>query len=142
MAPTLHMASVHALLSDCPGAKQVTSVHLIPLPNLLIQLDVGYSQKLTCSKNFSVFLPYFFAESSPHNRHSPWVVPHKVRHSPILRHSQPIVNVAPSEYFPPSKSSRILRELFNVQMPQYAVHLNQARGAEQAGSPTDNQKGE
>ena len=35
LVPTLHMSSVRALLSDCPGAKQIASAHLTHLTNLL-----------------------------------------------------------------------------------------------------------
>ena len=35
LVPTLHMASVYALLSEFPGAKQVANVHLTRLTNLL-----------------------------------------------------------------------------------------------------------
>ena len=35
LVPTLHMASVRALLSDCPGAKQIASAHLTHLTSLL-----------------------------------------------------------------------------------------------------------
>ena len=35
LVPTLHMVSVRALLSDCPGAEQIASAHLTHLTNLL-----------------------------------------------------------------------------------------------------------
>lgn len=35
LVPTLHMVSIYSLLSECPGAKQVASMHLTHLTNLL-----------------------------------------------------------------------------------------------------------
>ena len=41
LVPTLHMASVYALLSEFPGAKQVANVHLTRLTNLLTKASKG-----------------------------------------------------------------------------------------------------
>ena len=41
LAPTLHMASVYTLLSEYPSAKQVASVHLTKLTNLLSSASKG-----------------------------------------------------------------------------------------------------
>ena len=41
LVPTLHMASVYALLSEFPGAKQVASAHLTRLTNLLHEVSKG-----------------------------------------------------------------------------------------------------
>ena len=41
LVPTLHMASVYALLSEFPGAKQVASAHLTRLTNLLHDASNG-----------------------------------------------------------------------------------------------------
>ena len=41
LVPTLHMASVYALLSEFPGAKQIASAHLTRLTNLLHEASKG-----------------------------------------------------------------------------------------------------
>ena len=41
LVSTLHMASVYALLSEFPGAKQIASAHLIRLTNLLHEASKG-----------------------------------------------------------------------------------------------------
>ena len=41
LVPTLHMASVYALLSEFPGAKQIASAHLTRLTNLLYEASKG-----------------------------------------------------------------------------------------------------
>ncbi len=41
LVPTLHMASVYALLSEFPGAKQIASAHLTRLTNLLHEASRG-----------------------------------------------------------------------------------------------------
>ena len=41
LVPTLHMASVYALLSEFPGAKQVAKAHLTRLTNLLSKASKG-----------------------------------------------------------------------------------------------------
>lgn len=41
LAPTLHMASVYALLSEFPGAKQIACAHLTHLSNLLHEASRG-----------------------------------------------------------------------------------------------------
>ena len=47
LVPTLHMASVYALLSEFPGAKQVANVHLTILTNLLTKASKGRYGKET-----------------------------------------------------------------------------------------------
>ena len=47
LVPTLHMASVYALLSEFPGAKQVANVHLNRLTNLLTKASKGRYGKET-----------------------------------------------------------------------------------------------
>ena len=47
LVPTLHMASVYALLSEFPGAKQVANVHLTRLTNLLTIASKGRYGKET-----------------------------------------------------------------------------------------------
>ena len=47
LVPTLHMASVYALLSKFPGAKQVANVHLTRLTNLLTKASKGRYGKET-----------------------------------------------------------------------------------------------
>ena len=47
LVPTLHMASVYALLSEFPGAKQVANVHLTRLTNLLSESSKGRYGKET-----------------------------------------------------------------------------------------------
>ncbi len=47
MVPTLHMASVYALLSEFPGAKQVANAHLTRLTNLLSEASKGRYSKDT-----------------------------------------------------------------------------------------------
>ena len=42
LVPTLHMASVYALLSEFPGAKQIASAHLTRLTNLLYEASKGH----------------------------------------------------------------------------------------------------
>lgn len=41
LVPTLHMASVYALLSEFPGASHVASAHLTRLTNLLLEVSKG-----------------------------------------------------------------------------------------------------
>ena len=41
LVPTLHMASVYALLSEFPGAQQIASAHLTRLTNLLYEASKG-----------------------------------------------------------------------------------------------------
>ena len=41
LVPTLHMASIYALLSEFPGAKQIASAHLTRLTNLLREASKG-----------------------------------------------------------------------------------------------------
>ena len=41
LVPTLHMASVYALLNEFPGAKQIASAHLTRLTNLLHEASKG-----------------------------------------------------------------------------------------------------
>jgi transposase len=45
LVPTLHMASIYALLYDFPGAKQVASAHLTRLSNLLEDASKGHYRK-------------------------------------------------------------------------------------------------
>ena len=47
LVPTLHMASVYALLSEFPGAKQVANIHLTRLTNLLTKASKGRYGKET-----------------------------------------------------------------------------------------------
>ena len=47
LVPTLHMASVYALLSEFPGAKKVANVHLTRLTNLLTKASKGRYVKET-----------------------------------------------------------------------------------------------
>ena len=47
LVPTLHMASVYAMLSDFPGAKQVANAHLTRLTNLLSEASKGRYGKET-----------------------------------------------------------------------------------------------
>ena len=47
LVPTLHMASVYAMLSEFPGAKQVADTHLTRLTNLLSESSKGRSGKET-----------------------------------------------------------------------------------------------
>ena len=47
LVPMLHMASVYALLSEFPGAKQVANVHLTRLTNLLTKASKGRYGKET-----------------------------------------------------------------------------------------------
>lgn len=42
LVPTLHMASVYALLTEFPGAKQVAAAHLTRLTNLLSESSKGH----------------------------------------------------------------------------------------------------
>ena len=42
LVPTLHIASVYALLSEFPGAKQIASAHLTRLTNLLHEVSKGH----------------------------------------------------------------------------------------------------
>lgn len=104
-------------------------------------LDTGFSQKLTCSKNFLCFF-----RISSRNLHPITAIPRGLSHTkhgtvPFSGIVHQLSRLHRQRTFPPFKSSRILRELFNVQMPHYAVHLNQARGAKRAGIPTDNHRG-
>ena len=39
LVPTLHMASVYAMLSEFPGAKQVANAHLTRFTNLLSKVS-------------------------------------------------------------------------------------------------------
>ena len=50
LVPTLHMASVYALLYDFPGAKQVASAHLTRLTNLLQTASKGRYRKDIATK--------------------------------------------------------------------------------------------
>jgi transposase len=45
LVPTLHMASIYALLYEFPGAKQVASAHLTRLSNLLEDASKGHYHK-------------------------------------------------------------------------------------------------
>ena len=47
LVPTLHMASVYAMLSEFPGAKQVANAHLTKLANLLSESSKGRYGKET-----------------------------------------------------------------------------------------------
>ena len=47
LVPTLHMASVYAMLSEFPGAKQVATAHLTRLSNLLSESSKGRYGKET-----------------------------------------------------------------------------------------------
>ena len=47
LVPTLHMASVYAMLSEFPGAKQVADAHLTRLTNLLSESSKGRYGKET-----------------------------------------------------------------------------------------------
>ena len=47
LVPTLHMASVYALLSEFPGAKQVANAHLTRFTNLLSKVSKGRYGKET-----------------------------------------------------------------------------------------------
>ena len=47
LVPTLHMASVYAMLSEFPGAKQVANAHLTKLTNLLSESSKGRYGKET-----------------------------------------------------------------------------------------------
>ena len=47
LVPTLHMASVYAMLSEFPGAKQVANAHLTRLTNLLSKVSKGRYGKET-----------------------------------------------------------------------------------------------
>ena len=47
LVPTLHMASVYAMLSEFPGAKQISNAHLTRLSNLLSQASKGRYGKET-----------------------------------------------------------------------------------------------
>lgn len=47
LVPTLHMASVYALLYEFPGARQVASAHLTRLSNLLEKVSKGHYHKET-----------------------------------------------------------------------------------------------
>ena len=47
LVPTLHMASVYAMLSEFPGAKQVANAHLTRLSNLLSESSKGRYGKET-----------------------------------------------------------------------------------------------
>jgi transposase len=47
LVPTLHMASVYAMLSEFPSAKQVADAHLIRLSNLLSEASKGHYGKDT-----------------------------------------------------------------------------------------------
>ena len=47
LVPTLHMASVYALLYEFPGAKHVASAHLTRLANLLEKVSKGHYHKDT-----------------------------------------------------------------------------------------------
>ena len=49
LVPTLHIASVYALLSEFPGASHVASVHLTKLTNLLSQSSKGHYGKDTAT---------------------------------------------------------------------------------------------
>lgn len=45
LVPTLHMVSVYALLSEAPGARQVSSLHLTRMTNLLETASKGHYSK-------------------------------------------------------------------------------------------------
>ena len=45
LVPTLHIASVYSLLSEYPGAKQISEVHLTKLANLLATASKGHYRK-------------------------------------------------------------------------------------------------
>ena len=45
LVPTLHIASVYALLQELPGAKQIASCHLTHLTNLLEKVSKGHYDK-------------------------------------------------------------------------------------------------
>ena len=45
LVPTLHMASVYALLKEFPGAQQVATVHLTHLKNVLAEASKGHYNK-------------------------------------------------------------------------------------------------
>ena len=45
LVPTLHAASVYALLSEYPGAKQISEIHLTKLTNLLATASKGHYGK-------------------------------------------------------------------------------------------------
>lgn len=45
LVPSLHIASVYALLTELPGAKQVASCHLTHLANLLSTASKGYYER-------------------------------------------------------------------------------------------------
>ena len=45
LVPTLHIASVYALFSECPGATQISEVHLTKLTNLLSTASKGHYGK-------------------------------------------------------------------------------------------------
>ena len=47
LVPTLHMASVYAMLSEFPGAKQVANAHLTRFTNLLSKVSKGRYSKET-----------------------------------------------------------------------------------------------
>ena len=47
LVPTLHMASVYAMLSEFPGAKQAANAHLTRLINLLSESSKGHYGKET-----------------------------------------------------------------------------------------------
>lgn len=47
LVPTLHMASVYALLSEFPGASYVASAHLTRLTHLLVKASKGHYDKKT-----------------------------------------------------------------------------------------------
>ena len=47
LVPTLHMASVYAMLSEFPGAKHVANAHLTRLSNLLSEVSKGHYGKET-----------------------------------------------------------------------------------------------
>ena len=45
LVPTLHMASIYALLSEFPGAKQIANSHLTKLTNLLSESSHGHYKR-------------------------------------------------------------------------------------------------
>lgn len=45
LVPTLHMASVYALLKEFPGAQQIATAHLIHLKNILTEASKGRYNK-------------------------------------------------------------------------------------------------
>ena len=57
LVPTLHMASVYAMPSEFPGAKQVADAHLTRFPNLLSEASKGrYGKEIQkCRKNLYRF---------------------------------------------------------------------------------------